>query len=142
MSDATLQQPKPTGKGAIVWSEVMSDLAERVKVGKMKYGTELRAANGRDPLIDAYQEALDLTQYLKQAIMESRQGARVSNLPTLNLLAVAHMAADHILASDESTEEMKVSAKSIKDGVPRASITTSADLMRETIAEINSRRGG
>lgn len=32
----------------------------------------LQAHNGRDPLVDAYQEALDLVVYLRQAIEERR----------------------------------------------------------------------
>jgi hypothetical protein len=48
----------------------MVDLAERRKMGIAKYGTELKANNGRSALIDAYQEALDLCLYLKQAIIE------------------------------------------------------------------------
>jgi hypothetical protein len=140
MSDATLKQPKPTGKGAIVWSEVMTDMAERVKVGKDKYGTELRAFNGRQPLVDAYQEALDLTQYLKQAIMESRMGARIANLPTVQLLGVAHVLADAILVADAASEQMKLSAESIKKDVPLVSIHTLAGMMAEAIQEINDRR--
>jgi len=36
----------------------------------MKYHTYLLTHNGRDALIDAYQEALDLAMYLRQAIEE------------------------------------------------------------------------
>jgi hypothetical protein len=42
-------------------------------MGIAKYGTPLQTFNGRDPLIDAYQEALDLAVYLKQAIMERKE---------------------------------------------------------------------
>ena len=38
--------------------------------GKKKHGTYLRIHNGRDALMDAYQEAIDMVMYLKQAIME------------------------------------------------------------------------
>jgi hypothetical protein len=43
-------------------------------MGRRKYGTALEANNGRDALMDAYQEALDLAMYLRQAIAE-RDGA-------------------------------------------------------------------
>lgn len=63
-------QPAPTGNGPSVTDAVLADITARREVGKVKYGTELRAHNGRDPLVDAYQEALDLVVYLKQALME------------------------------------------------------------------------
>lgn len=49
---------------------VMEDIAARKEVGLKKYGTLLQAHNGRDALMDAYQEALDLVMYLRQAIEE------------------------------------------------------------------------
>lgn len=39
--------------------------------GREKYGTDLQASNGRDHLVDAYQEALDLCCYLR-ALIERR----------------------------------------------------------------------
>jgi len=53
---------------------VMSDLAVRKKIGIARYGTPLQPHNGRDALRDAYEEALDLACYLRQAIAE-RDGA-------------------------------------------------------------------
>lgn len=49
---------------------VAADLAERKSFGTRKYGTPLQAHNGRDALLDAYEEALDLCVYLKQALVE------------------------------------------------------------------------
>lgn len=63
-------QPAPTGNGPSVTDAVMEDLRYRREHGINKYGTELRANNGRDPLVDAYQEVLDLALYLKQTLME------------------------------------------------------------------------
>ncbi|MCP4365406.1 MAG: hypothetical protein GY800_08940 [Planctomycetes bacterium] len=65
------QEPAPTGDGREVLAEVLKDLKERDKVGRVKYGTPLKTNNGRRALVDAYQEALDLCMYLKQTIMES-----------------------------------------------------------------------
>lgn len=53
---------------------VIADLEARREFGRRKYGDELRVENGRDALIDAYQEALDLTIYLRQEI-ERRSNA-------------------------------------------------------------------
>lgn len=63
-------QPEPTGEGDIVLHRVMEDLEARAEKGKARYGTYLKTHNGRDALVDAYQEALDLVMYLAQAIME------------------------------------------------------------------------
>lgn len=49
---------------------VIEDMQARDRFGREKYGTPLQCLNGRDPLVDAYQEALDLVVYLKQAILE------------------------------------------------------------------------
>lgn len=49
---------------------VIDDIRERLQLGIRRYGTGLQANNGRDALQDAFEEALDLTMYLKQAIVE------------------------------------------------------------------------
>ena len=53
-----------------VWVLVMEDMALRDDFGRAKYGTPLQPNNGRDALKDAYEEALDLCVYLRQAIYE------------------------------------------------------------------------
>ena len=88
MSDPTqLQkpQPAPTGDGVPVWPAVMADLQERPlrqfrhlvphmqarhEFGLAKYGTPLKTNNGRDAMVDALQEALDLVAYLSQLLLE------------------------------------------------------------------------
>lgn len=49
---------------------VMFDLAVRRETGISRYGTALQAFNGRDGLRDAYEEAMDLTVYLRQVLEE------------------------------------------------------------------------
>ena len=51
---------------------VISDIEERKQLGLKKYGTLLQANNGRDMLLDAYQEVLDLAIYLRGAIEERK----------------------------------------------------------------------
>lgn len=64
-------QPTPvTNGGTPIWELVIQDMKERDQVGRERYGTPLQAFNGRDALVDAYQEALDLAVYLRQAIVE------------------------------------------------------------------------
>lgn len=55
-----------------IWDLVIQDMKQRDADGAKKYGTHLQAFNGRNPLVDAYQEALDLVVYLRQAIEEQR----------------------------------------------------------------------
>jgi len=64
------QPPAKLNDGPCVWDLVFHDMQERDQMGLRKHGTRLQANNGRDALIDAYQEALDLTVYLRQAILE------------------------------------------------------------------------
>lgn len=64
-------QPTPvTNSSTPIWELVIQDMKERDQVGRERYGTPLQAFNGRDALVDAYQEALDLAVYLRQAIVE------------------------------------------------------------------------
>ena len=70
-------EPAPTrNENPAVWSLVMQDMEERNREGICKYGTPLQPHNGRDALVDAYQEALDLAVYLRQAIWERDNPAR------------------------------------------------------------------
>lgn len=67
----TAHQPMPVPNDrAAIADLVIDDLRERKRYGTSKYGTPLQAGNGRDPLVDAYQESIDKTQYLRQAIEE------------------------------------------------------------------------
>ena len=69
---ATSKQSAPKGSGNPILGMVLADLTNRALEGKEKYGEPLKAHNGRNPLWDAYQEALDLAMYLRQAIEEQR----------------------------------------------------------------------
>ena len=70
---ATVKQPAPKGKGSPILGMVLADLTNRALEGKEKYGEPLLANNGRNALWDAYQEALDLAMYLRQAIEEQER---------------------------------------------------------------------
>ncbi len=69
---ACKHEPSPVhNENPAIWDLVVRDMIERDAAGREKYGTPLQAFNGRSPLWDAYQEALDLVVYLRQAIFES-----------------------------------------------------------------------
>lgn len=57
------------------FSHVLDDMQARDAIGRERYGMPLTAGNGRDNLVDAYQEALDFAVYLRNAHEESRDGA-------------------------------------------------------------------
>ena len=53
-----------------VINEVKKDLDRRAKLGEKKYGKRLEIFNGRNALKDAYEECLDMANYLKQRLLE------------------------------------------------------------------------
>lgn len=68
---AVIPQPAPKkNESPSIHDLVIEDMAARKAFGLKKYGTILQANNGRDQLMDAYQEALDLCVYLRAAISE------------------------------------------------------------------------
>lgn len=86
---ATKQQPAPVANDRpAVWPMVIKDMEARDAVGRQRYGTPLQPHNGRDALRDAYEEALDLCAYLRQAMME-REG-----VPELQSLTVERLLGD------------------------------------------------
>lgn len=64
------RQPQPHGIGAPVGERLIELIRERTKLGMEKYGEPLTTHNGRDSMLDALQESIDLNQYLMQALME------------------------------------------------------------------------
>jgi hypothetical protein len=71
MTRAAAEQPLPThSAGPDITSLVRDDLELRAQKGEAVYGQRLRPHIGRNALLDAYQEALDLSVYLKQRMIE------------------------------------------------------------------------
>lgn len=68
---AAIKEPQPVvNDRPFIQNLVIADIEARKAYGLRKYGTLLQPNNGRDALMDAYQEALDLVMYLRQAIEE------------------------------------------------------------------------
>jgi hypothetical protein len=64
-------QPPPVSNGeAAAVALVIDDLGDRLRMGVTKYGTPLQPLNGRDTLIDVYQEGMDQVAYLRAFIQE------------------------------------------------------------------------
>ena len=66
----TDDQPAPTPGTQRIVDYVLMDINNVVEKGFEHYGCYLEAHNGRDALVDAYQEAIDMVFYLRQAILE------------------------------------------------------------------------
>ena len=78
--DLAAEQPMPTPRDVpSVQGMVIADLKFRLEVGIQRYGTPLQPHNGRDMLLDAYEEAMDLCIYLKGVLVErGGYGGRVA----------------------------------------------------------------
>ena len=75
MTKPTDEQPDPIANDRpAVWDLVLKDMTARDLTGRMRYGVPLQPFNGRDALVDLYQELLDAVVYCRQAIYE-RDGA-------------------------------------------------------------------
>lgn len=76
ISDVTRTFPDGPVKTAL-----LKDMIDRDEWGRSKYGVPLQPFNGRDSLVDLYQEFLDATVYTKQFQLEN---------PTDNSLDMAY----------------------------------------------------
>lgn len=76
---------------------IRGDLEQRLQLGVSRYGQPLQPFNGRDSLLDAYEEVLDALVYLRTAIYEQEhadqappttlQGSEVTEIETLKHMA-------------------------------------------------------
>ncbi len=74
MNEHSKPEPAPVPNAyRATWELVIEDMEARDNVGRAKYGTPLQPHNGRDSLVDAYQEALDLVVYLRNLIEERKK---------------------------------------------------------------------
>ena len=77
LPNISMPEPPPIANTSRpIWELVIEDMKDRNHTGIKKYGTPLQAHNGRNALVDAYQEALDLAVYLRQAIEEGVNAPR------------------------------------------------------------------
>lgn len=66
-----MSQPSPVPNSLpAVWPAVIADMQARDQLGRERYGVPLQPGNGRNALLDAYEESLDKTAYLKSALIE------------------------------------------------------------------------
>lgn len=66
-----MAQIKPVPNDSVpVVDQLQGYLSERKRLGVERYGVALQAHNGRDALVDAFEEAIDLCVYLGQVLIE------------------------------------------------------------------------
>lgn len=71
-----VDQPPPVQNDrASIQDLVIADMEERKRIGMQRYGTLLKPHNGRDALVDLYQEILNAAQYVRQEIEERNDHA-------------------------------------------------------------------
>lgn len=94
--DVAIDQPPPRPGAVVVLDEAIcyveqmegpglaDDLRARAEMGKDRYGTLLMTHNGRDAIMDCYQECLDALMYITQAKLElpSEESQRLSKVRT------------------------------------------------------------
>lgn len=72
------EQPMPTiNDEPCIQDQVIADIEQRKQLGIERYGTTLQPFNGRSSSRDAYEEALDLAQYMKQMTIEFKRVVEV-----------------------------------------------------------------
>jgi hypothetical protein len=68
------EEPKPIPNDQVNIADlVVKDMLERKVISAVKYGIPLQPFNGRDALVDLYQELLDATVYLRQLLYEQNK---------------------------------------------------------------------
>lgn len=111
MSEDLKPQPKPhRWGGPSVWDAVIEDMRARNQFGVEKYGGPLEPYDGRDTLKDAYQEACDLTVYLKAQLMEGDRHANwfAAWRVCFMVLQEAERTGEWALSADQQEAIMKI----------------------------------
>lgn len=70
MTDLSKHEPPPQPSDGDTWQLVITDMERRRQYGIDKYGQPLQPFDGRDNLIDLYQEILDVAVYARKGIAE------------------------------------------------------------------------
>lgn len=73
------RNPSPTPGSEEVTPRLIRELRERAEGGRLKYGHPLQTHNGRSALLDAWEESIDMAQYLTQAVMEEEDWIRAAD---------------------------------------------------------------
>lgn len=108
--------PKP-GRAPSTWLLVLTDMTEREQLGRDKYGTFHQHDNGRDHLVDAYQECLDLALYLRAEIERRRRATPSGQIGRGPEIQQAH---DRLDAQSDKIKELNQRLKVLEALSPGA----------------------
>ena len=86
-------------RGEKLVTAVIADMRERDRLGRERYGVPLQPHNGRDALLDMYEELLDACAYGMQVHMEGSSRRLDEALSTA--LTLASVVKDELRARDE-----------------------------------------
>lgn len=86
MHPITRHEPCPHQGMDPVFPELLNTIGHRVLMGVEKYGQPLRTHDGRDHLMDAFQEIIDAAMYLQAAIMEREDDETAEPVPDVHAL--------------------------------------------------------
>lgn len=109
-----IEQPKPFGTGREIAPLVIADIEDRMQKGVETYGERLKAFNGRDALLDAYEESLDQTIYLAQAREERAKLKLWLHIESKKMLKMAE--GNHYIIEYEDFEGFVNGLKNMLDG--------------------------
>lgn len=82
-TEFTLKLGETIGADMTIGKLILIDEAKRNYDGVKKYGVELKSHNGRDWMIDDYQEAMDLKAYAGQGMLETTNREELEKITRL-----------------------------------------------------------
>lgn len=101
MKSLNAKEPSPNKvDGPAIWDLVIADMRERDKIGTATYKQRLKAGDGRNSLVDTYQEVLDTAAYLrkeiidKETLLKALEDSEAENVRLLELIALAEHASN------------------------------------------------
>jgi hypothetical protein len=109
---------------------------DRDNLGRERYNTPLKTWNGRDPLIDAYQEILDLAVYVRQEIEERRSIQQICDVVSL-IPGVEDCNPQNILKKMGDVED-RIHALEESNNILRKRLT---ELQNESSYDVGFKRG-
>jgi hypothetical protein len=93
----TDQPPPKKNDGPAVWSLVVRDMNLRDETGFKRYGVRLQPHNGRDTLMDLYEELLDAVAYTKTYMLEAACQKEKINQVLALVAGKEHLTKDEIV---------------------------------------------
>jgi hypothetical protein len=101
-----LTNPPPSpGRARATWELVIDDMKARDDLGHRRYGVRHQYDNGRDHLLDAYEEALNLSVYLRGEIEKRKANPNYSEVEELRktITTLRHALGSHLENSSIET---------------------------------------